>query len=49
MADEIKVTVMKFADRESYTLRYICPMTGKRKFKSADTSEQRAAQKLMSF
>ena len=43
--DEIKVTVVKFPDRSNLMLRYIDPMTGKPKHKSAETDVREHAVK----
>ncbi len=45
MSDEIKVSVVKYPDRVNLVLRYIDPMTGKFKTKSAKTTNHREAQK----
>ena len=41
MSDEIKVTVVKYPDRENLVLRYKDPMTGKCPTKSAKTTDMR--------
>lgn len=43
--EEIKVTVVKFGDRANLMLRYIDPITGKPKHKSAGTKNAVAAQR----
>ncbi len=43
MGDEIKVTVCKYPDRENLVLRYVDPVTGKQKTKSAGTSDEATA------
>ena len=40
MSEEIKVTVCKYPDRPNLVLRYIDPLTGKQKTKSAGTSDE---------
>ena len=40
MTDEIKVTVCKYPDRENLVLRYVDPLTGKQKTKSAGTADE---------
>ena len=45
MSDEIKVTVIKYPDRANLVLCYIDPVSGKRKTKSAGTSNEKAAWK----
>ncbi len=45
MSDEIKVTVMKYPDRENLVLAYTDPVSNKRKTKSAGTSNEKAAWK----
>ncbi len=42
---EIKVTVVKLPDRDNLMLRYIDPMTGKQKHKSAGTTNRKEAAK----
>jgi integrase len=41
--DEIKVTVCKYPDRENLVLRYVDPLTGKQKTRSAGTSDEETA------
>ena len=43
MADEIKVTVCRYPDRANLVLRYVDPLTGKQKTKSAGTADEAAA------
>lgn len=43
--DEIRVTVMRYADRPSLVLAYTCPLSGKRKTKSARTASEKEAWK----
>ena len=43
MGDEIKVTVCKYPDRANLVLRYVDPLTGKQKTKSAGTSDEATA------
>jgi hypothetical protein len=43
MSDEIKVTVCKYPDRENLVLRYIDPVSGKQKTKSAGTPDESEA------
>lgn len=45
MSEEIKVTVIRYADRENYLLAYTDPVSGKRKTKSAKTSVEKDAWK----
>ena len=45
MSDEIKVTVIRYPDRANLVLAYIDPVCGKRKTKSAGTSNEKAAWK----
>ena len=45
MSDEIKVTVMRYADRPNLVLAYVDPVSEKRKTKSAKTSNEKAAWK----
>jgi len=45
MSDEIKVTVVKFPDRDNLMLRYIDPMTGKPKHKTSGTTNRKDAVK----
>lgn len=45
MEHEIKVTVVEYADRENLVLRYVDPITGKQKTRSAKTSDRKAATK----
>ena len=40
MSEEIKVTVCKYPDRPNLVLRYIDPLTGKQKTKSAGTPDE---------
>lgn len=40
MSEEIKVTVCKYPDRANLVLRYVDPITGKQKTKSAKTSNE---------
>ena len=40
MTDEIKVTVCRYPDRANLVLRYIDPLTGKQKTKSAGTPDE---------
>jgi integrase len=43
MSDEIKVTVIKYPDRENLVLAYIDPVSGKRKTRSAKTANEKKA------
>jgi integrase len=43
--DEIRVSVVRYADRENLILVYVDPVSGKRKTKSAGTSSEKAAWK----
>ena len=43
MSDEIKVTVCKYPDRDNLVLRFIDPVTGKQKTKSAGTPDEKKA------
>jgi integrase len=45
MNDEIKVSVMQYADRENLLLVYIDPISGKRRTRSAGTSKEKDAWK----
>jgi integrase len=45
MSDETKVTVIRYADRENLVLAYSDSVSGKRKTKSAGTSNEKAAWK----
>lgn len=45
MQDEIKVTVVRFPDRKALMLRYVDPLTGKQKHKSARTTIMRDAER----
>jgi integrase len=45
MNDEIRVTVMQYTDRPNLVLAYVDPISGKRKTKSAGTSNEKAAWK----
>ena len=45
MNDEIRVAVMRYADRENLILVYVDPISGKRKTKSARTSNEKDAWK----
>mgnify|MGYP000901427501 CR=1 FL=1 len=45
MSDEIRVTVCKYPDRANLVLRYIDPLTGKQKTKSAGTPDEEEATK----
>ena len=45
MNDEIKVTVIKYPDRDNFVLAYTDPVSGKRKTKTAGTSKESAAWK----
>lgn len=45
MSEEIKVTVVRYPDRGNLVLCYIDPVSGKRKTKSAGTSNEKAAWK----
>lgn len=45
MHDEIKVTVVKYPDRDNYVLRYIDPDSGRQKTKSAKTTKHGEALK----
>jgi len=40
MEDEVKVTVLRYPDRENLVLAYTCPLSGKRKTKSAGTANE---------
>jgi integrase len=42
---EINVTVVKYPDRRFYMMRYVDPVTGKQKARSAGTSDRRAAER----
>ncbi len=41
--DEIRVTVCKYPDRENLVLRYVNPITGKQKTKTAGTTDESKA------
>jgi integrase len=43
MSDEIKVTVCRYPDRDNLVLRYIDPVTGKQKTKTAGTPDESEA------
>ncbi len=43
MADEIKVTVCRYPDRANLVLRYVDPLTGQQKTKSAGTADEAKA------
>jgi len=43
MTDEIKVTVCRYPDRANLVLRYIDPVTGRQKTKTAGTTDESAA------
>ena len=45
MSDEIRVTVVRYPDRENLVMAYIDPVSGKRRTKSAGTSKEKAAWK----
>ena len=45
MSDDIKVTVVKFPDRDNLMLRYFDPMTGKPKHKTSGTTNRKDAVK----
>jgi integrase len=45
MTDEIRVTVLRYPDRENLVLAYIDPVSGKRKTQSAGTSNEKDAWK----
>ncbi|HEY2883117.1 MAG TPA: hypothetical protein VGJ15_11800, partial [Pirellulales bacterium] len=45
MSDEIKVLIVKFPDRTNLMLKYIDPVTGKQKYKSAGTTNRKDAGK----
>lgn len=45
MNDEIKVTVVRFPDRKALMLRFIDPVTGKQKHRSAKTTIMREAER----
>jgi len=40
MEDEVKVTVLRYPDRENLVMAYTCPLSGKRKTKSAGTANE---------
>src|SRR5262245_46328860 len=42
---EVSVTVVRFPDRKNLMLRYIDPVTGKQKHKSAETTNKRDAER----
>ena len=41
--DEIKVTVCRYPDRANLVLRYVDPLSGKQRTKSAGTSDEATA------
>jgi integrase len=43
MTEEIKVTVCRYPDRKNLVLRYVDPVTGKQKTKSAGTADEETA------
>ena len=43
MSEEIKVTVCRYPDRENLVLRFIDPVTGRQKTKSAGTADEAKA------
>ena len=45
MSEEIKVSVIRYPDRDNLVLRYVDPVTGKHKTKSAGTKSEKDAQK----
>jgi hypothetical protein len=45
MSEEIKVTVIRYPDRENLVLAYTCPVSGKRKTKSAGMANEKDAWK----
>ena len=48
MSDEIRVSVVRYPDRKNLVLAYTCPLSGKRKTKSAKTPVEKVAWKAAS-